>query len=204
MINLNEFKEIPNTGGEYLINTNGVVFSRKTNKIIYGSSTGRYIQVKINGSPKLLHRLVMMTHNPIRNYSIFCVNHKDKNTCNNSVENLEWATQKQNVYWNKIVPQLSFHPFHKRESQVIDLSGEIWAKVKGHSQYYVSNIGRVKIINDNGHWLMSCKPRKDGYVRVCLVCKRKKKSYYLHRLVAGAFIPNKHTKPLINHLDGNK
>lgn len=52
--------------------------------------------------------------------------------------------------------------------------------------------------------LRPCKGR-DGYLRV-RICENKEfyKKYFVHRLVATAFIPNTLNKKYINHIDGNK
>lgn len=42
-----------------------------------------------------------------------------------------------------------------------------------------------------------------GYKRVCLTKDKKKKYFFVHRLVALAFIPNPDNKPEIDHIDGN-
>lgn len=44
----------------------------------------------------LVHRLVLTAFNPIENMDIMEVNHKDENKQNNNLENLEWATSKEN------------------------------------------------------------------------------------------------------------
>ena len=42
-----------------------------------------------------------------------------------------------------------------------------------------------------------------GYKRVCLTKDHKKRDYFVHRLVAKAFIPNPEDKPEIDHIDGD-
>ena len=45
---------------------------------------------------------------------------------------------------------------------------------------------------------------KDGYLRVRLNSTVKNTMYFVHRLVAQAFIPNPDNRPQVNHIDGNK
>lgn len=45
---------------------------------------------------RLVHRLVLMTFNPVENMDQLEVNHKDENKENNKLENLEWVTSKEN------------------------------------------------------------------------------------------------------------
>lgn len=81
--------------------------------------------------------------------------------------------------------------------------------------YQISNCGRVKTLKkkiddyrgektrtinekilspfDNGH----------GYLTISLVKDKKRKNYYIHRLVAVAFLDNLENKKYINHLDYN-
>lgn len=99
---------------------------------------------------------------------------------------------------------------------------EVWKPIKGYEGFYeVSDRGNVRSLdrkkaqmsshgtmmekrypgivltpNDNGH----------GYKMVGLrdSTSGKKKNYYIHRLVAEAFIPNPNGLPVINHLDYDK
>lgn len=45
---------------------------------------------------------------------------------------------------------------------------------------------------------------KDGYLRVTLSRGGERHSYYVHRLVVKAFIPNPENKPTVNHINGIK
>lgn len=76
---------------------------------------------------------------------------------------------------------------------------EIWKPVVGYENYEVSNTGKVRSLNymntgkvkelcvkDNGH----------GYLLVQL---GRKNFFYVHRLVAQAFIPNPDNLPQVNH-----
>lgn len=75
--------------------------------------------------------------------------------------------------------------------------------------------GRIKTLNHNtkrsngkldnrkGKFL---KPAKDkyGYLRITVSKNKKRKSFFVHRLVAKAFIPNPENKPTVNHKNGIK
>lgn len=43
-----------------------------------------------------------------------------------------------------------------------------------------------------------------GYEKICLCKQNKKRRFYIHRLVAAAFIPNKFNKNVVNHKDFNR
>ena len=78
---------------------------------------------------------------------------------------------------------------------------EIWKDVKGYEgKYQVSSFGRVKSFARNGRIL---KPalNKNGYLLVNLWNNNHSKSFYVHRLVAEAFIPNPLNLRFVNHKD---
>lgn len=81
---------------------------------------------------------------------------------------------------------------------------EEWKLIKETNNYEVSNKGNVRRILKNGYKLLKPFKDKDGYLKVCL-CENNKRIYrFVHRLVGITFIENKHSKPTINHKDGNK
>nr|DAP92833.1 MAG TPA: homing endonuclease [Caudoviricetes sp.] len=87
---------------------------------------------------------------------------------------------------------------------------EIWKAVPidGLEHYQVSNIGNVRNTSYKGTGkirnLTPC-VGKDGYVLVCLTSKGgKQMNYWLHRLVAMAFVPNPNGYEQVNHLDEAK
>lgn len=77
-----------------------------------------------------------------------------------------------------------------------------WEPIKDFESYKVSSDGRV--VNSSGKLLLQ-KPNKKGYLKVWLYNKAvKHKQFFVHRLVAQAFIPNLENFPMINHKDGNR
>ena len=86
---------------------------------------------------------------------------------------------------------------------------EIWKDIEGYEGYQVSNLGRVKSTKKKfGRYEMITylKPKViwTGYLRIGLVKEKKCKQFYVHRLVAQAFIPNPENKPIINHINGDR
>jgi len=73
-----------------------------------------------------------------------------------------------------------------------------WKKIDD-SNYSVSSEGQVR--NASG-LIMKPSNDKDGYYRVVLSKNGKKKTHYVHRLVASAFIPLENGKDFVDHKDG--
>lgn len=121
---------VPNTNGNYFVADNGTVFSRPRQGNKGGelkqrphNHSGGYmcVDLRIGGKKTrvFVHRLVAQAFldNPENKH---CVNHKDGDKSNNSVENLEWCTHSENMKHAislglNAVPGLSGenHPMHK-------------------------------------------------------------------------------------------
>jgi hypothetical protein len=81
----------------------------------------------------------------------------------------------------------------------------MWKSVLGSDGVYeVSDCGLVRRLGKWGGEIVSRVEKHTGYVVVSLRIGGVRKPYYVHRLVAQAFIPNPGDKKTVNHLDGNK
>lgn len=80
----------------------------------------------------------------------------------------------------------------------------IWKDVVGfEGRYKVSDDGKVYSVLAN-RIIKTCVSNK-GYELACLrKADGTRKQYTVHRIVASAFIPNKHSLRLVNHKDENK
>lgn len=97
----------------------------------------------------------------------------------------------------------------------VDMCTEIWRDVKGYEgRYEVSNYGRVRQKIDlfkkcNKKAIKIIKPdinyiKRYGYLRVNPYKDNKSKHFFVHRLVAEAFMPNPYNLPMINHKDEDR
>ena len=77
------------------------------------------------------------------------------------------------------------------------------AQIANYSNYEIFEDGRIYNLKTN-RWV-SFSPRNDGYSRVSLMDDTGiRKSCYVHRLVAMAYLPNPNNLPCINHKDENR
>lgn len=75
---------------------------------------------------------------------------------------------------------------------------EIWKDIIDYPNYQVSNLGNVKSIKTN-KILKPFSPVGE-YLKVSLSKNGKAKQFFIHRLVATAFIPNPNNLPEVNHI----
>lgn len=85
---------------------------------------------------------------------------------------------------------------------------EIWKDVVGYEGLYqVSNLGRVKSCVHFTHKkdiILKENIKNGGYVYVNLYKNHKGTKFYVHRLVANAFLTQYNDRQYVNHIDCNK
>lgn len=129
------WKDVKGYEGLYQISNIGNVRTLIKNKKLKINETGEYDYVIFykNGTRKCqkIHRLV--AENFIENpYNLECVNHKDENKKNNSVNNLEWCTKKYNCNYGKRNQKMSknkskYKIIQKdKEGRIIKIWSNIW------------------------------------------------------------------------------
>lgn len=94
---------------------------------------------------------------------------------------------------------------------------EQWKDIEGYEgMYQVSNTGKVKSLKrvtkfkgkdytrTEQEKLLTLAKHHKGYFKAQLRKNDKLKAFFIHRLVAQAFIPNPESKATVNHKDGDK
>jgi len=86
-----------------------------------------------------------------------------------------------------------------KKALILDITKvEVWTDISVAPEYMISSFGRV--MRKNGFMPKITLDRSRGYYRVAL----NGKLYYLHRLLAQAFVPNPQGKPFVDHIDGDR
>lgn len=212
-MDLSKFKPIVLVSKNHLINESGDIYSIRVGRLMRHQIKNECHSVTLNKKTYYIHRLVMITFVPIKNYKIMYVNHKDKNRSNNHISNLEWCTQKENIAWNLVNPKLSFLTYNPPVYNNSDLPNEIWRYTTISKDYMVSNLGRIKSLSmvikgKNGitkgvpEKIMRQQYFPNGYFFVKIVTNSKSICAISHRLVALAFINNPYNKECVNHKNG--
>lgn len=181
----------------FMITKNGMLYREDTNNWYQPFETCGYLSYHLKWKnktyPRRIHRLVAEAYIPNPDNKPF-VHHKDHDRFNNSVENLEWATIQENNS-DKL----------ERKNQAgivnnnIDYEQEEWKQYQD-TQFYVSNMGRVKnILTKN---ILKGNVRDNGYLRVGLRIGKKLISFNVHNLVWLVWKGSQ--KGVINHINGDK
>lgn len=198
------FKQYKNTN--YDIYDDGRCYSHLSNRFLKPKMSVSYpsYSLQIDGKNKQIkvHRMVAETFlERIEGKNI--VNHKDGNTKNFDVSNLEWVSEKENSQHARNTGLI------KKADQTINkyttnLPGEEWKPLIDYPNYVISSVGRVM----NIHTKRLIKPYKDnagGYLCVSLWRNNKGKIYRIHKLVYSTFYEDYNLDNyVINHKDGNK
>jgi len=135
------------------------------------------------------------------------VYHRNGDQSDCRVENLVWVDHET------LREMWSDGGDNPRELPSID--GEVWRDVVGYEGLYkVSDHGRILCVDTvvkfaNGYGIkreqeMGLVTRDDGYLAACLTKNGKRKTFYVHRLVAAAFIPNPDGLPEVDHIDADR
>ena len=80
----------------YFVSPNGNVYNRHGDLMVGAIDKCGYRHVILNRKNRNVHRVIAETFIPNPN-NLPCVNHKDGNKLNNSVENLEWCNHSENT-----------------------------------------------------------------------------------------------------------
>ena len=140
------WKEIPDTDGKYLISTDGEVMAisrrvkfgnvfrwTKTNIRTARKKENGYLELEILGKHHYIHRLVAEAFIP-NPHNFPCINHKDENKENNSVENLEWCDYSYNANYGTRTKRAKEKQFGDRFVVIHLDTGEVYKTPKDASR----------------------------------------------------------------------
>ena len=140
----------------YSISNTGIVRSDRYNRVLksnnYNTRTGKndgYANLAIKGKNYKIHRLLALTFIP-NPENKECVNHIDGDKTNNSLDNLEWCTYKENMEHARdeglLNDNLSIRVRATKGDEVIDFPSVIEARRQGYSWWMIDQC--VKGIKD--------------------------------------------------------
>lgn len=195
------------------IDKNGIEYSIKGSMRKVSKSKG-YSIIGLSKDNKqkmhLVHRLVAKEFIPNSRREATVVNHIDGDKSNNSVTNLEWITQSENMSHNS-----KLYDSRKKNNSFIE--NEIWKNIDEYDgNYQISNHGRVRSVErevfikrGSSEYMATYEGRilsvseNTRYSNVGIGYNGETRTILVHRLVAQAFTPNPENKPYVNHIDGD-
>lgn len=206
----NIWKPIIGYENKYAINNAGEILSLLTGKTLYNNHCKKYTNTYAkhaltddNGikTDYYVHRLVYSTfHNiPQKDFGNKVIDHIDRNKHNNNLDNLRLVSISEN---NKNV---DFSKQHRQNDTVI-LANDfkiISNLIRNYnfSEYEINTYGQVRNINKRKKILLAVDNNKYKQVDLRDKDTRKKKTIYIHTLVASVFIPNPNNYNIVNHID---
>lgn len=81
---------------------------------------------------------------------------------------------------------------------------EIWKTIENYPDYMISNLGNVKSLKWNKEKLLKKTINRNGYNIIRINFNNIKKTLYIHRLVAQAFLINQNNYRDVEHIDCDK
>lgn len=82
---------------------------------------------------------------------------------------------------------------------------EVWKRIYDNDKYYVSNLGGLKRVDNDGSMVDVIKTRNPyGYLTFRMLRNGKRRTIFLHVEVARAFIDNPNNLEDVHHIDYNK
>lgn len=187
----------------YAISTEGKLRNIITNKYLKGTILNTYLvfNLRLNGNQKNIaaHKLVAIMFIPNPENKEY-VDHINGIRTDNRIENLRWATVKGNNLNHHKDIQYSIKGLKNYSLSLKNLEDEEWKQVE-NSEFYVSNLGRVKNIKTNK--ILKGSIRTDGYHQTKTKLNNGK-AILTHRLVWTAFNGEIDENQVINHINGIK
>lgn len=114
--------------------------------------------------------------------------------------NKEWVAAREADAKLAYAALMTCYPF-----TLEDLPNENWIEVdEFEGGYQISTYGRLKSLKHKKPIIIKPFLSQKGYLRVSLSKDNKPHQYFVHDLVAKAFVANPENKPEVNHEDGYK
>jgi hypothetical protein len=207
---INDFKDI------YEISNTGEVRNKKTKKVrlLQPGSTG-YMTCRLDNSiiNKTVHVhdmvakafLETIPENP--GFKIV-IKFTDNDKSNLNSNNLQFAYQKSRItiIKNPVInnPAINNPVIDEPIDDIEYTFGEFTGKkIKANPKFFISKQGTIYFLKQNK--LKNAYNNPHGYSRICIpTTENPNKKFYVHRLVAEAYIPNPNNYEQVNHIDLNK